>query len=140
MGIAVIISIKAGLYQNIQARYPVGTYKESFSSFYPPLPLGNRQIFSSSGIAIYLPFFSLFRFVNIRVSNPCIFFPACFIQLGYVTRVTDLTGLSETLLFVSKFFRLIGWEYLNADGHSVLRKLVSVAERNFQIIYHNVAR
>lgn len=140
MGIAVIISIKAGLYRNLQTRYPVGTYKESFSSFYPPLALGNRQIFSSSGIATYLPFFSLFRFVNIRVPDPCIFFPACFIQLGYVTRVTDLTGLSETLLFVSKFFRLIGWEYLNADGHSVLRKLVSVAERNFQIIYHNVAR
>lgn len=135
MGIAVIISIKAGLYRNLQARYPVGTYKESFSSFYPPLPLGNRQIFFLiRNSYLYLPFFSLFRFVNIRVSDPCIFFPACFIQFGYVTRVTDLTGLSETLLFVSKFFRLIGWEYLNADGHSVLRKLVSVAERNFQII------
>lgn len=120
MGIAVIISIKAGLYRNLQARYPVGTYKESFSSYYPPLPLGNLGY--------------LFRFVNICVSDPCTFFPACFIQLGYVTRVTDLTGLSETLLFVSKFFRLIGWEYLNADGLSVLRKLVSVAERNFQII------
>lgn len=45
MGIAVIISIKPGLYRNLQARYPVGTYKESFSNFYPPLPLGNRQIF-----------------------------------------------------------------------------------------------